>query len=263
MIGGIVDAIESVSGGSLYIAAVLAGSICAALTFIGALPAALGARSAGRMLDVGLGFSAGVMLVASFTSLILPGIELGGLTPVLLGFALGSATIFLINKYLPHEHLVKGFEGPEELGRRLRTVWLLVFAIIIHNFPEGLAVGASVSYSVREGVLMAIAIGLQDMPEGFAVAMPLVGMGMGVGRALGIALLSGLTEVAMAVVPVAATSASRALLPAFLGFAGGSMIYVVSHEVIPETHRHGREDVATLGLLIGFIVMLVLDTMLG
>ncbi len=244
-------------------AAVLAGSICATLTFIGALPAALGARSAGKMLDAGLGFSAGVMLVAAFTSLILPGIELGGLAQVLPGFVLGSATIFMINKYLPHEHLAKGFEGPEELKKRLRMVWLLVFAIIIHNFPEGLAVGASISYSIREGVLMAVAIGIQDVPEGFAVAMPLVGMGMGVGKALGIALLSGLTEVAMAVVPVAATSVSGSLLPALLGFAGGSMIYVVSHEVIPETHRHGREDAATLGLLAGFMVMLILDTALG
>ncbi len=257
------DWLIDLSGGSSYVLAFLGGSICMVLTFLGSLPALLGARISQKMLDVGLGFSAGVMLVASFTSLILPGIEMGGVSRAVVGFVLGALAVYLANRYLPHEHLVKGFEGPESLRARVKVVWLLVMAIIIHNFPEGLAVGSAVAYDPREGIVLAIAIGLQDMPEGFAVAVPLVGMGMRKSKALFIAFLSGFVELLMVFVPVFLTDIAFAILPYMLGFAGGAMIYVVSHEVIPETHRYGHEDWATLGLIIGFIIMLVLDTVLG
>jgi len=263
IINDIVIFIENVSGSNLFIAAFLAGTICMILTFLGATPAILGSRVSDKVIDIGLGFSAGIMIVAAFTSLILPGIEMGGVSSVVIGFALGALLIHLFNEFVPHEHFVKGYEGPESLHNRLKMVWLLVIAIIIHNFPEGLAVGASVAYNLRDGVLMAIAIGIQDVPEGLAVALPLVGIGKNVKKALWIAFLSGAVEPLMALVPILLTEFSTALLPYTLGFAGGAMIYVVSNEVVPETHRHGYENYATAGLVIGFIIMLVLDTTLG
>jgi ZIP family zinc transporter len=262
IIEGWLEAILSVSGSNLYLAALINGGICAILTFLGATPALLGARLTEKFIDVGLGFSAGVMLVASFTSLLLPGIELGGYLPVASGFLLGVGSVHLLNLVLPHEHLVKGFEGPPEARSRLKAIWLLVFAIIIHNFPEGLAVGSSTAFDPRVGLLTAIAIGIQDIPEGFAVAAPLVGAGVDLWKALVIAGLSGLVEMLMAPIPVAIYTVVAGLLPLMLGFAGGAMIYVVSHEIIPETHRHGHENLATLGLIIGFLLMLALDTLL-
>ncbi len=260
---GLVDYLLGVAGDNRYVLALIGGGICFLLTFIGALPALLGTMISQKMLDIGLGFSAGIMIVAGFTSLILPGIELGGVFSVVAGFILGSFIVALANKLLPHEHFVKGFEGPESLKRRMKAVWLLVIAIIIHNFPEGLAVGSGIAYNPRDGLLLAFAIGLQDMPEGFAVAAPLVGMGMPRVRALSIAFLSGAVELFMAVIPVALTDMAYSVLPYMLGFAGGAMIYVVSSEVIPETHRHGHEDWASVGFIIGFIIMLILDTVLG
>ncbi|MCD6324381.1 MAG: ZIP family metal transporter [Desulfurococcales archaeon] len=224
MLEGWVDAVVSVTGGDLYAVAFVAGGICALLTFLGSLPALAGAKLGSRTLDVGLGFSAGIMLVASFTSLILPGIEVGGVWSVLVGISAGSLTVHVINKCIPHEHLVKGFEGPESLRSKVKAIWLMVFAIIIHNFPEGLAVGTGVAYSVRDGLMLALAIGIQDVPEGLAVSMPLVGIGMGKAKALFVALLSGLSELLMAMIPVAIASTSTHILPFLMGFAGGSMI---------------------------------------
>ena len=262
LIEDIIVWIEDISKGNILVAALLAGSICMFMTLIGSLPALLGRRITDKMIDVGLGFSAGIMLVASFTSLILPGIEMGGIDLVIPGFILGTLVIYLIDKILPHEHIIKGYEGPPHLRRRIKAVWLIVFAIIIHNIPEGLAVGAAITYSIKYGVLLAIAIGIQDIPEGLAVAIPLISIGMKTRIAIGIAFLSGLIELIGAVLLVFVMSFSKTLLPIILGFAGGAMIYVVSHEVIPETHRHGYEEEATLGFLIGFMIMLILDTLL-
>ena len=256
----LVDFIVSVSAGNRLIAGLLAGTICMILTFLGAVPSALGSRVSKSMLDIGLGFSAGIMLVAAFTSLILPGIEVGGTFPVVIGFIIGAITIIGIERFLPHLHMIKGVEGGERFRERIKAVWMLVLAVIIHNFPEGLAVGASVSYNIREGILTAIAIGIQDIPEGLTVSLPLVGIGVRRRSALLIGLLSGASEPIMALIPIFLTSVANFLLPYTLGFAAGMMIFVVSHEIIPETHRHGFEDQATIGLLIGFIIMLILDS---
>ncbi len=263
MINEIVTFIENVSGGNMYIAAALAGGICMILTFIGALPALAGKSVSSRMVDVGLGFSAGIMIVATFTSLIFPGIEWGGIVPVVIGFIIGMILIHVLNEVIPHEHFIKGYEGPETMQSRIKMVWLLVIAVIIHNFPEGLAVGASVAVNLKDGVLMAIAIGVQDIPEGLAVALPLVSVGKNRKQAILIAFFSGVVEPIMALIPILLTSLSFVLLPYLLGFAAGSMMYVVSHEVVPETHRHGFETEATMGLMIGFVLMLILDVTLG
>ncbi|MEM3141759.1 MAG: ZIP family metal transporter, partial [Zestosphaera sp.] len=209
------------------------------------------------------GFSAGIMVVASFTSLLLPAVELGGASLVTLGFLAGVGLVVVLNKSIPHEHLLKGYEGPSHLKSRMRRVWLMVMAILIHNLPEGLAVGSSSGISFPAGLAMALAIGVQDIPEGFAVSFPIAIAGKSKKRALGISVLSGLSETLMAVIAALLSSTSESLLVFTLSLAGGSMIYIVSHEVIPETHRHGHEWLSTLGFLSGFITMLWLDTMLS
>ena len=257
------DLIRDISGGNLVVAAFLIGSICMILTTLGSIISLLGRRLSTRFLDAGLGFSAGVMIVASFTSLLLPAIEMGGIARGLIGFITGAGVISFIESRLPHEHLVKGYEGPDHLRGRLKAIWMMVIAIIIHNFPEGLAVGASTAYSIDEGLLTAIAIGLQDIPEGIAVSLPLILIGRRIRQAVFIGFLSGASEPLMAIIPVLLIGLSGEILPYALAFASGSMIFVVSHEVIPDTHSHGNENLATLGLIIGFLVMLYLDTMFG
>lgn len=239
--------------------AFLAANIGFALTVAGALPALLGMRAGDAVMSYGMGFAAGVMISASFTSLLIPAEEVGGIIPVFTGFILGALATHVMNELLPHEHLVRGYEGPEKLRRRLRAAWLLVFAITIHNIPEGAAVGAAVAGSLRDGVILAIAIGIQNVPEGLAVALPLITAGKRTRLAMGLAVLSGAVEPVAAAGAAAVIALSKALLPYMLSFAAGAMMYVVSHEIIPETHEGGREIRATAGLIIGLIIMFSLD----
>ncbi|ALL01445.1 zinc/iron permease [Pyrodictium delaneyi] len=245
--------------------AALAMSLLAAVaTTVGGLAALpLGGRRLDpRILDAGLGFSSGVMTVASFTSLLLPAIESAGQpwTP-LLGFVAGAAVIAVVHRLLPHEHvLLDRYEGPEWGRRKLRAAWLVAVAILIHNLPEGMAIGAASAYSVEKGIATGLAIALQDVPEGLAVAMPVLLATGNMLAALGLSALSGLCEVATAVPTALLGEAAATHLPVILGFGAGAMVYVVSHEALPESHRSGHEDVATLGYFLGFIVMLILDT---
>ncbi|MEM4571667.1 MAG: ZIP family metal transporter [Zestosphaera sp.] len=248
---------------NLIVRALLLGLIPASLTSLGGIIGLIGVKGSEKHLDIGLGFSAGIMVVASFTSLLLPAVELGGASLVTLGFLAGVGLVVLLDKSIPHEHLLKGYEGPSHLKSRMRRVWLMVMAILIHNLPEGLAVGSSSGISFPAGLAMALAIGVQDIPEGFAVSFPIAIAGKSKKRALGISVLSGLSETLMAVIAALLSSTSESLLVFTLSLAGGSMIYIVSHEVIPETHRHGHEWLSTLGFLSGFITMLWLDTMLS
>ncbi len=213
-------------------------------------------------MELALGFSAGVMLVASFTSLLLPALRVAGFARVALGTALGVLCIYAVERYAPHEHLLRGYEGPPQLRGLLRKTWLLALAIIIHNIPEGLSVGVATTYSVVDGVATALAIGLQDIPEGLAVALPVSKVqGRWVGALVG--ALSGLVETAMSVLAAAILAPLPGLLPLAMGFAGGSMLYVVLKEVVPEIYREGSSEVkASLGLLAGVYVMLFLDTAL-
>jgi len=235
--------------------------IGAILTFVGALPALLGARLSMRIVDLGMGFSAGAMIVISFTGLIIPALKISSFSIVALGFAIGVILVILTDRLLPHEHLIKGFEGSEALRRKLKAAWLIAFAIIIHNLPEGAAVGAAIVEDVREGVFLAIAIGLQNMPEGLAVALPLSAIRKNVKLGLLLALFSGIIEPIMASITASLISISLYALPYALALAAGAMIYVVSHEVIPETHRYSHEKLATLGFIVGFLIMLWLDTL--
>ncbi len=248
------------------------GSLGAGLmTAAGAIPVAFGRSVTERSRDGLLGFAAGVMLAASFFSLIIPALEAaaetygdGAVPPAIAvgGLVLGVAAMGAMNRYAPHEHFITGREGPQ--GASLRRIWLFVVAITLHNLPEGLAVGVGFGTGdVSQGATLALGIGLQNAPEGLAVAVALLGEGYSRGRAIWIATLTGLVEPVGGLVGAAAVSVSEPLLPWGLTFAAGAMLYVISHEIIPETHRRGHQGLATAGLTAGLCVMLFLDVWLG
>lgn len=228
---------------------------------VGALPVLLFKNVPDKLLDALLGFAAGVMLAATAFSLLVPAIELGGIWVTVLGVVIGAIFLYYADRVIPHVHPIAGPEGPSST---LRRVWLLILAITLHNFPEGMAVGVGFgSGDIPAAIVLAIAIGLQNMPEGLAVALPLIREGYTALRAVGYAALSGLAEPIAGFLGAAAVSIARPLVPVGMGFAAGAMLYVISEEIIPETHRKGYAKVGTFGLLAGFIVMMVLDNALG
>lgn len=230
-------------------------------TGVGALPVLFTTNVSERTLDALLGFAAGVMLAATAFSLIVPAIELGGIWPAVFGIFIGALFLAVLDHWLPHAHRIKGLEGPSST---LRRVWLLIIAITLHNFPEGLAVGVGFGAGhLGEAIALMIAIGLQNMPEGLAVALPLVREKWPRGKALLYALGSGMAEPIAGLVGVAAVTLMRPLLPWGLAFAAGAMLYVVSDEIIPETHSRGFELEGTWGVIIGFLVMMFLDNVFG
>ncbi|MFN7017116.1 MAG: ZIP family metal transporter [Fimbriimonadales bacterium] len=242
---------------------VVAGVFIVAMNLLGALVVLLWRQPSQRLQDGMLGFAAGVMLAASFTSLILPGIERGGVLPVLGGVALGALAMDLADHLIPHRHPFIGSEGLDT--KRVRAVWLFIIAITLHNAPEGLAVGVAFGGGhFREGVLLMIAIGAQNIPEGLAVALGAAAAGFGKRfYAVFVAARSGLIELPMAVLGAALVYLFAPLVPYAMGFAAGAMIYIISDEIVPETHRKGHERWATFGLMIGLMVMLYLDVVLG
>jgi len=256
---------------SLTLIGVLASLAAGLMTGLGALPVLFGRRVAQRASDALLGFAAGVMLSASYFSLILPGIEAGerlynstiaaaGMAG--LSIAVGAGAVAALNAVLPHRHFVSGPEGADPGA--LPKIWLFIFAIAIHNFPEGLAVGVGFGGgNVQNGISLATGIGLQNAPEGLAVAVALSGQGYGRRHAFLIALLTGLIEPVGGYLGVSAVQVSEQMLPPGLSFAAGAMLYIISHEIIPETHRHGHQTAATTGLLAGLILMMLLDVTLG
>ena len=251
--------------------ALYGGAAGFAATALGALPALLLRGLPQRIEDSMLGFAAGMMLAASAFSLLLPGLEAGeallgnrgtGAAVVVLGMALGVLLMLGLDEFTPHEHDKTGPCGPghEICGR----VWLFVFAIALHNLPEGMAIGVSFSqgdWSV--GLPLTTAIALQDIPEGLAVALALRSAGVAPSHAVLIAAASGVLEPVGALLGVGLAGGLALAYPIGLGLAAGAMIFVVSHEVIPETHRNGHQTSATLGLMAGFALMMVLDTTLG
>ncbi len=252
--------------------ALVASAITAIATSLGALPVFFINRVSQRTQDALMGFSAGVMLAASSFSLIIPALRLfseaypnrmtSGLL-VSLGILLGAAFLHLCNRYVPHEHFFKGREGsPSPLV--LKRIWLFVFAITLHNFPEGLAVGSGAgSQNLAVALPILTGIALQDIPEGFVVAMALLSAKYSARLALGVAVLTGIIEALAALLGYFATVQIQPLLPWTLAFAGGAMLYVVSDEIIPESHTKENSQFATAGLMVGFVLMMFLDTALG
>ncbi|ABA74528.1 MULTISPECIES: ZIP family metal transporter [Pseudomonas] len=251
--------------------AFLGGMSGFAATAIGALAAIALRDIAARTQDIMLGFAAGMMLAASSFSLILPGIEaaqalygnqLLAACVVVAGLGLGVALMIGLDRFVPHEHEKSGRRGPE--AQRINRVWLFVLAITLHNLPEGMAIGVSFANGdMKVGLPLTTAIAIQDIPEGLAVALALRVTGISALRAALIAVGSGLMEPIGAIVGLGVSSSFALGYPIALGLAAGAMIFVVSHEVIPETHRNGHETPATLGLMLGFGVMMFLDTALG
>lgn len=235
-------------------------------TGIGALPVLLFREISQRVQDVMMGFGAGVMLAATSFSLILPAVEASGggilgASTVAAGMFLGGVFLYLSDKYSPHEHFIKGPEGADP--GNLRRIWLFVIAITLHNFPEGLAVGVGFGGgNMGNGMALAVGIGLQNMPEGLVVALALVCEKYSVRRALLIALLTGLVEPIGGLIGAGIVSVALPLLPWGLAFAAGAMLFVVSDEIIPETHRKGFETEATFGIMTGFVIMMILDVAL-
>lgn len=242
----------------------LAGGVIIALfnTF-GALLILAWRNPSERTLNLGLGLAAGVMLTASFTSLILPGIEYGGIWPVLAGLSLGAIALAFADQWIPHLHIVKGKEGGSSPARK--AVWLFIIAITLHNMPEGLAVGVGFgSGDLANAIPLMLAIGIQNIPEGFAIAVSARNAGMAsTAYAMFAGVRSGLVEIPLAVLGASAVQFARPLLPYAMGFAAGAMLYVISNEIIPETHRKGQHRLATGGLLLGLMLMLYLDISLG
>jgi ZIP family zinc transporter len=260
------------AGQPLVLLALRGGLAAALATALGTLPVLLSQRLSERTQDTLFGFGAGVMLAACSFSLIIPGIHAaraGGAGAWAAGATLGAAillgalALLWMERLLPHEHFIKGVEGGQT-SRTLQRTWLFVFAIALHNLPEGLAIG--VAYAGGDAMrasALATGIAIQDVPEGLVVAMALLAAGYKRSLAVGLGMASGLVEPVGAVLGAAVVSTSASLLPWGLGFAAGAMLFVISHEIIPESHRKGHEAWATGGLMVGFVIMMVLDTALG
>jgi ZIP family zinc transporter len=236
----------------------LASLLAGLATGIGALPVFVVREVSEKFLDASLGFAAGVMLAATSFSLILPAIEIGGVWKATLGLVLGALFLVVAEKLVPHIHHVTGVKGPPT---HLSKLWLFILAITIHNFPEGMAVGVGFgSGDIAAGTTLAVGIGLQNMPEGLAVALPLLRERSTRARAFFVALLTGLVEPIGGFLGISIVSVASVLLPYGLAFAAGAMLFVISEEIIPETHTRGNDREATIGVIIGFIIMMVLDT---
>ncbi|MDG6998312.1 MAG: ZIP family metal transporter [Nitrososphaerota archaeon] len=248
--------------GNLVLLGFLGGCFTAALNAVGVTPVLLLSKVSQKVQDVGLSFGAGVMMAAAFTSLIIPGFEEYGVSGVLVGIILGSLVIAFADRLLPQMHFIIGREGLKT--DRISGIWLFVLAITLHNIPEGLAVGVGFgSGEMLRGLSLMTAIGLQNIPEGLAVAFSLLATGKYTRRQSYFAgVVSGLVEPPMALLGAWAVIISHLILPYAMGFAGGAMIFVVSDEIIPETHRRGRERLSSLALIAGLITMLALDALL-
>ncbi|MCL4817964.1 MAG: ZIP family metal transporter [Vicinamibacteria bacterium] len=251
--------------------ALIGGAVAFAATALGAAPALVVRELPQKVEDTLLGWAAGMMLAAAAFSLLLPGLEAaealtgssraaGGV--VVIGMTLGVLLMLGLDRFTPHEHESVGPCGPghDRCGR----LWLFVFAIALHNLPEGMAIGVGFAQAdLSVGVPLTAAIALQDAPEGLAVALALRGAGFGPWLSVLVAGGTGLLEPLGALAGVSLGSGLAIAYPIGLGLAAGAMIFVVSHEVIPETHRNGHQTAATLGLMVGFALMMVLDTSLG
>jgi ZIP family zinc transporter len=250
----------------------LLGSAIAGLgTGLGALPILLFTRITQNAQGVLLGFGAGVMLAATAFSLVIPGLEAAAVridspvyaaTIVAFGIILGGVFLWLSNRYFPHEHFFKGHEGIKQAN--LKRAWLFVIAIAIHNFPEGLAVGVGFGGDdISNAIALTIGIGLQNMPEGLVVALSLLSEGYSKRNSILISLLTGSVEPVGGIIGAGTVAIAQPILPVAMGFAAGAMLFVISDEIIPESHRLGYEKSATTGVMVGFVMMMFLDVTLG
>lgn len=238
-------------------------------SLIGALIGFAFKKISHRVSDIFLSFAAGIMLSAAMLGLIVPSLEFGGKFPLLTSIAgifCGALCVNIVDKAVPHLHKITGTdtEAHPKDNEKLSKVLLFVVAIAIHNLPEGIAAGVGFgTENTAEALTIAGGIALQNIPEGMVIIAPMLSVGISRGRVLLIAAVTGFIEVVGTLIGYFAVSISSAVLPFALAFAGGTMLYVISDEMIPETHSHGSERGATYALLVGFSLMLVFDTLLG
>lgn len=238
-------------------------------TIIGALLGFIIKKPSQRFNDIILSFAAGVMLAAAIIGLIIPSLDPNNhysIIVCLLGIFLGALCINLIDKLVPHLHRIGGVdnESHPDNKHQLSKVLLFIIAIAIHNFPEGLAAGVSFgSENIASFITVVGGITLQNIPEGMVIIAPMLAVGISKKKTFLIAMSTGLVEVIGVILGYYTVTISGVILPFALSFAGGTMLYVISDEMIPETHSHGNERVATYALLIGFAVMLIFDFILG
>ena len=217
--------------------------------------------------DITLSFAAGVMLAAAVVGLIIPSLDYGGkyrLIITVIGVFVGAVALNLIDKLVPHLHKLAGADEESHRSTNASKILLFVMAIAIHNLPEGIAAGVGFgSGNTAEALTIAGGIALQNIPEGMVIIGPMLSLGISKKRTFLIAAATGLVEVVGTLIGYFAVSLASAILPFALAFAGGTMLYVISDEMIPETHSHGHERGATYALLVGFCLMLVTDVLLG
>lgn len=217
--------------------------------------------------DIVLSFAAGVMLAAAVLGLILPSLDYGGKYGILItvaGIFAGAVCLNLIDKLVPHLHKLVGTDTEQHNNSNLSKVLLFVTAIAIHNLPEGIAAGVGFGSSdTSQALIIAGGIALQNIPEGMVIIGPMLAAGVSPRKTFICAMFTGLVEVVGTLIGYFAVNIASAILPFALAFAGGTMLYVISDEMIPETHSHGNERGATYALLVGFCIMLVTDVLLG
>jgi len=241
-------------------------------TVVGALIGFIFRKLSHRFSDIVLSFAAGVMMAAAVLGLILPAIDYGtadvgmgwGLVVTCAGIFVGAVCLNLVDRLVPHLHNLMGSDTEAHQNGQLSKVLLFVAAIAIHNLPEGIAAGVSFgTEDVTQALLIAGGIALQNIPEGMVVIGPMLAAGVPPRKTFVIGMLTGLVEVVGTLIGYFAVSVASAILPFALAFAGGTMLYVISDEMIPETHAHGNERGATYALLVGFCLMLIMDVILG
>ena len=236
-------------------------------TVIGAALGFVFKRVSHAFSDIVLSFAAGVMLAAAVLGLILPSLEYGGKFGLLItiaGIFAGAVCLSVVDKLVPHLHKLVGADTENHNNANLGKVLLFVMAIAIHNLPEGIAAGVGFgSGNTSQALMIAGGIALQNIPEGMVIIGPMLAAGVTPRKTFVCAMITGLVEVVGTLIGYFAVSFSSAILPFALAFAGGTMLYVISDEMIPETHAHGSERGATYALLVGFCVMLVSDVLLG
>ncbi len=237
------------------------------MTALGAVPVFFTKNVSQKLLDMMLGFAAGIMLAATCFSLVMPSIEYGGgdvkaVMITSLGIIFGAFVIDMIDKFSPHEHLID--KRREGASSSLSQIWLFIIAITIHNFPEGMATGVGFgTENINDGLALALGIGIQNMPEGLAVALSLVRENYTTKYAFMVAALTGLVEPVGALLGYSLVNVFKPALPVVLATAAGAMLFVICDEIIPETHSKGYEREATYGIIFGFVIMMILDILLG
>ena len=236
-------------------------------TIVGAVIGFIFKRVSHRFSDIVLSFAAGVMLAAAVLGLILPSLEYGekfGLLITVAGIFVGAICLNLVDRLVPHLHKLVGAEAEPHANAKLGKVLLFVTAIAIHNLPEGIAAGVSFGADdTSRAIVIAGGIALQNIPEGMVIIAPMLAAGVRPGKTFFIAALTGVIEIIGTLIGYFAVSVAQAVLPFALAFAGGTMLYVISDEMIPETHAHGHQRGATYALLVGFCLMLITDVLLG